>query len=463
MRYVSRSGWAVLLFASQVSAYRDSLRLEPALSKDVPDVADVAKSTSSPDAMPVLLLWFLVFDFAFLYLSNTTYTLMRDNFFKMVSHTVSIFCALLLEMAVADILLEGTLRLCQMPPEFYDLAYHSILLLLFPVWFLAISYITWKVRDSRESVFAAGGVIAHAAAFTAIDLSARLQMRAANKFDNKATDEMMVIYVASPFLAMFLCKVFSHMSHWVRRKQLMSTMMEQKEVDETGHGPYWAHEAFHCELECCAILSGYLVRQALLILVQQQIPKYSGDIEVPLAAPVIFITTGAVIAAKSFLAALPWKTDLVTFVQLLLGMTACWLFMSFIMYNVKQNVEIADHRWLFLVFSVSGVALLAMFVMGYMADWRMLKKSQLDELIVVCGVATGLAWEKSFAWAVKQVIQDDALTYNYHALRTLRHGSPMLADLAKQMRILEVCAYLAILAVMMPAWRWYIVPLASHH
>jgi len=205
------------------------------------------------------------------------------------------------------------------------------------------------------------------------------------------------------------------------------------------------------------------VRQALLILVQQQIPKYSGDIEVPLAAPVIFITTGAVIAAKSFLAALPWKTDLVTFVQLLLGMTACWLFMSFIMYNVKQNVEIADHRWLFLVFSVSGVALLAMFVMGYMADWRMLKKSQLDELIVVCGVATGLAWEKSFAWAVKQVIQDDALTYNYHALRTLRHGSPMLADLAKQMRILEVCAYLAILAVMMPAWRWYIVPLASHH
>ena len=74
-----------------------------------------------------------------------------------------------------------------------------------------------------------------------------------------------------------------------------------------------AHEAFHCELECCAILSGYLVRQqwaqkslhirvpmlckekacfdvfflaaifpdecsmprALLILVQQQIPKYS--------------------------------------------------------------------------------------------------------------------------------------------------------------------------------------------
>ena len=75
-------------------------------------------------------------------------------------------------------------------------------------------------------------------------------------------------------------------------------IVSPRQVDETGHGPYWAalkgkwasphavvepvlasffvhfffkktiaallfkaHEAFHCELECCAILSGYLVRQ----------------------------------------------------------------------------------------------------------------------------------------------------------------------------------------------------------
>lgn len=38
--------------------------------------------------------------------------------------------------------------------------------------------------------------------------------------------------------------------------------------------------------------------------------------------------------------------------------------------------------------------------------------------------------------------------------------SPFAADMAQQLKLLEVGCYLAILAVVMPAWRWYIVPLA---
>eukprot|EP00438_Fugacium_kawagutii_P010935 Skav210629 [mRNA] locus=scaffold1063:49329:52854:- [translate_table: standard] len=110
--------WAVLLghlvfHAQQVSAYRESLNgLDYGVRSLAPEKASGDKPSS--DAMPVLLLWFLVFDFIFLYLSNTTYTLMRENFFKMVSHTVSIFCALLVEMAVVEMMLEGPLRLIHM-------------------------------------------------------------------------------------------------------------------------------------------------------------------------------------------------------------------------------------------------------------------------------------------------------------------------------------------------------------
>lgn len=447
--------WLVL----QVEAYREKLKgLEHAEHSGAN--ASNAASKASPDAMPVLLLWFLVFDFIFLYLSNTTYSLMRENFFKMVSYTVSIFCALLVEMAVVEILLEGLLRLGGMSEPHYDLAYLIFTLLLFPAWFIGISYSTWFVQDSSDSVVAAGGVIAHTAAFTGIDLSVRLQKILATKLD-KVTGVTMSIYVVSPLLAMLVCKLFSNMSHWVRRKKLMDNVIQQKEGD--GHGPFWAHEAFHGELECAAILSGWLFRQALLTVVQQRIPTKSGDIEVTLAGPVMFLTVGGFICAKSVLAALPWKNHLTTFVQLLLGMAACWCFMSFIMYDIKQNVDLPDHRWLFLLFSVSAVAITAMFVLGYMADWRMLQKDQLQELIAVCGIATGLAWEKSFEWAVKQVVKNDVLTYNRHAVNLLRHGSPLLADLTRQLKIFEVGAYLAILAVMVPAWRWYIVPLANHH
>lgn len=52
--------------------------------------------------------------------------------------------------------------------------------------------------------------------------------------------------------------------------------------------------------------------------------------------------------------------------------------------------------------TVSALVFVSMFVMGYMADWRLLRPKQLSELVVVCGVATGLAWEKSFAWAVRE-------------------------------------------------------------
>lgn len=342
---------------------------------------------------------------------------MRENFFKMVSYTVSIFCALLVEMAVVEILLEGLLRLGGMSEPHYDLAYLIFTLLFFPAWFIGISYSTWFVQDSSDSVVAAGGVIAHTAAFTGIDLSVRLQKILATKFD-KVTGVTMSIYVVSPLLAMLVCKLFSNMSHWVRRKKLMDNVIQQKEGD--GHGPFWAHEAFHGELECAAILSGWLFRQALLTVVQQRIPTKSGDIEVTLAGPVMFLTVGGFICAKSVLAALPWKNHLTTFVQLLLGMAACWCFMSFIMYDIKQNVDLPDHRWLFLLFSVSAVAITAMFVLGYMADWRMLQKDQLQELIAVCGIATGLAWEKSFEWAVKQVVKNDVLTYNRHAVNLLR-------------------------------------------
>ena len=51
---------------------------------------------------------------------------------------------------------------------------------------------------------------------------------------------------------------------------------------------------------------------------------------------------------------------------------------------------------------MSALCFVAMFVMGYMADWRLLRPKQLSELVMVCGVATGLAWEKSFAWAVRE-------------------------------------------------------------
>lgn len=316
--------WLVL----QVEAYREKLKgLEHAEHSGAN--ASNAASKASPDAMPVLLLWFLVFDFIFLYLSNTTYSLMRENFFKMVSYTVSIFCALLVEMAVVEILLEGLLRLGGMSEPHYDLAYLIFTLLLFPAWFIGISYSTWFVQDSSDSVVAAGGVIAHTAAFTGIDLSVRLQKILATKLD-KVTGVTMSIYVVSPLLAMLVCKLFSNMSHWVRRKKLMDNVIQQKEGD--GHGPFWA---FHGELECAAILSGWLFRQALLTVVQQRIPTKSGDIEVTLAGPVMFLTVGGFICAKSVLAALPWKNHLTTFVQLLLGMAACWCFMSFIMYDIK--------------------------------------------------------------------------------------------------------------------------------
>ena len=59
-----------------------------------------------------------------------------------------------------------------------------------------------------------------------------------------------------------------------------------------------AEEAKESELEGAAILLGFLLRGAILILVQQKIPKHSGQIEEPLAAPVLFLTIGGLLCVR---------------------------------------------------------------------------------------------------------------------------------------------------------------------
>eukprot|EP00913_Durusdinium_trenchii_P034167 g31976.t1 len=355
----------------------------------------------------------------------------------MVSHTISIFCALLMEMAVSDLLVQGLVDFCGESPT-HTVAEVIVHILLFPAWFFAITFTTWWVQESGDT-------------FVGIDLFVHVNDLLVDTFTEQGTfsisNLMLGNHLAGPLLAVLTCKLFSVMSHWVRRKKLMN-VMEQKKAEEC-HGCAWASEAFHCELECSSILAGFIFRQALLIVVQCRPPKHNGDIEVPLAGPVMFLTIGALLSAKSLLAALSWKSNLKTFLQLLMGMAACWCFMSLIMYDIKQNIAKTDHRWLVLVAVVSAIAVSAMFIQ--------------QDLVVVCGIATGLAWEKSFAWAIREVIEHDGLSYNKYALDMIRLGSSEVADFTRRMKLLEVWAYIGMLAVIMPAWLWYIVPLANPH
>lgn len=365
---------------------------------------------------------------------------------------------------MSDLLVQGLVDFCGESPT-HTVAEVIVHILLFPAWFFAITFTTWWVQESGDSVFALGGCVAHATAFVGIDLFVHVNDLLVDTFTEQGTfsisNLMLGNHLAGPLLAVLTCKLFSVMSHWVRRKKLMN-VMEQKKAEEC-HGCAWASEAFHCELECSSILAGFIFRQALLIVVQCRPPKHNGDIEVPLAGPVMFLTIGALLSAKSLLAALSWKSNLKTFLQLLMGMAACWCFMSLIMYDIKQNIAKTDHRWLVLVAVVSAIAVSAMFIVGYMADWRLLKTSQQQDLVVVCGIATGLAWEKSFAWAIREVIEHDGLSYNKYALDMIRLGSSEVADFTRRMKLLEVWAYIGMLAVIMPAWLWYIVPLANPH
>ncbi|CAJ1341221.1 unnamed protein product [Effrenium voratum] len=473
---MQRASTAGIFFclALLVPAYRD---IEASKSLQAVSVKELSASSgnggprASPDAMPVLLLCFLVFDMLVLYLSNSTYKLMRENFFKMVSHTISIFCALLIEMSVTGLFLKGFLHLsCNESCPYYRSVYAILLGMLFPAWFLSISLVTWWVRKSNDDVFALGGCVAHVAAFVAIDLSVRLDkllMTMHSAAGNEDVDSFAIgIYLAGPFVAMLACKLLAKASYWLRKMLMQQEAADGEEAESHAHGPYWDHEAAHCELECAAILAGFLCRQALLVVVQDELPTHGGYIVKPVMAPIMFLTIGGLLSAKSTLAALPFNAEfsqLVTFVHLLLGMTTSWCFMSFIMFCIKQSVMVVDHQWLMLIFVVSAICIGAMFMMGYMAEWRMLQKNQLDELIVVCGVATGLAWEKSFAWATREVIIEDGMQFNKNTIGAISLGSPALANLTRQLKLLEVWSYLLILAVMMPAWRWYIVPLAHPH
>jgi hypothetical protein len=221
-------------------------------------VTKMSKQTIVSVVVALLLLGFVMFDFCVLYMVNYPDEQVRSYSYKLVSQTISVLCAVLVETAQLDFFIKGLLfkgiaKLHKLNgnhdqkhvlddvndhddehywPEFFTC------LGMFMVWFIAISIMSRHFRSSVENLFMVNAVVAHEAAFVCIHTFGHMEEHVAHQSD-KAEDAIFAkrwIYRLYPLCLLMVLRILTQFSHWIR-------MGSSPSSGQTGAAPPVEHDA----------------------------------------------------------------------------------------------------------------------------------------------------------------------------------------------------------------------------
>mmetsp|Transcript_30622 Transcript_30622/g.55522 ORF Transcript_30622/g.55522 Transcript_30622/m.55522 type:complete len:376 (+) Transcript_30622:923-2050(+) len=222
----------------------------------------------------------------------------------------------------------------------------------------------------------------------------------------------------------------------------------------------WEHEVCHGESECAALVAGFLVRQFLLYMVDRQIPSNSGRVQSEFMGAVMYLCVSVLVIVHGCLTTFE-SSPLVAFLQECSSWTTSWCTVSLVRWVVKQRFVRDDHQALTILAVASCLCIAAVWLLDRLEAWRMLTSFQMNQMVLIVGAITGLCWEQTFGWAVKEVIKEDLFGFQQSAQRILSRSSPVLLRMTTELKLFEVLTYALMLWVILPAWWKYMVPPAS--
>jgi len=179
------------------------------------DLLEIVIEKAEAQVMAVLLVCFMVFDMGILYAVNASDPQVRSYSYKMLSSCITIFLAVIVERADADffIFLITKFSEDELTHEVLHIAAET---LLFVIWFACCSLVSYGTSE-HEAIFAAGGTVAHIAAFTAIAVLGHVQEHSAHAWEHDGNRTALVCcYTFSPLLVIVYFALFSGAAHLVR-------------------------------------------------------------------------------------------------------------------------------------------------------------------------------------------------------------------------------------------------------
>jgi len=450
----------------------------------------------------LLLFGFLVFDIALLYLVNYNDANVRSYIYKMISTTISIFCAVLLNQAIFSFAFDQILsspfpRGLNM--KVTDVHRLVVGLLVFFASFTSVNVFSFKAKGNKNHLYAIQVIGGHITAFAGITTFGNLQQI----FDQNVTYSTLVVVIAS--LVLLLCRFVSNTCREsMREKEEKGT--EKPSPERTSEEGEWRECVCEAEDDATSLILSFLTAQAVTFWSTGKLQRLhggadenhdSGDVKWMFLIFCIFLvllvasTYGrAIIQPHDIKTQDPtsWYMRTVTGLQNFQAMSMSWCLLRIGNWMMSTYVQEHDMVRVANAFVMSAISVVAVIILDKFADKfeedsnsndncrRMATKAktkhlsdfldinELTRLVQVdlakqaqsttnleralrtvisgFGLLVGICWERAFDVADETIIQGSEFTRTHMVIS----------------RILTA-ALNALIVI--PAWKRFIVPLAQ--
>eukprot|EP00933_Yihiella_yeosuensis_P040259 TRINITY_DN34525_c0_g1_i1.p1 TRINITY_DN34525_c0_g1~~TRINITY_DN34525_c0_g1_i1.p1 ORF type:complete len:501 (+),score=57.07 TRINITY_DN34525_c0_g1_i1:62-1564(+) len=351
---------------------------------------------------------------------------------RIISQTLSVFCAVISYTAI-----KGTTKMIFMepaenhhgPPDFITLVFHVIRFCAIGAGFYPALN---ALRGGCEWRFHAFGHLGgHLMAFAAIDIFGNLQQL--RIFSSSPTMALMAVVVAAIAFIIAVPIVNSICLKYI-------------------HDEHYNHQVQESEDDAVALLLGLLLAQVVQFAVAGKLLGLHGDPYGKSSSQVFFLCLAAClflalvvplthlrprVAANAKLNhTLPGSVRLVSLLEEVCSMAAAWCLMhcsGWFFWHLYHDVEpVLANMAVFLFAGVVGF--ISIFGLDYLGDHHLVDRFVIEELISAVGFMIGLSWEQCLNSAVHGLHAEDSSPY------------------------LSIMVYVALVAMVAPAWAWYILP-----
>jgi len=423
-----------------------------------------------------LLLGFIIANMAILYLLNCTDPQTQAYSYKMLSSSIVVFSARTVTNSCANGIewigpwtipgfsVKKTLKMWLGTSFFFP-------------WFFSISLLAFFLRGRHDDLFAAVSLVAHVAAFSAVEGLGELQELLGEKLAKnlQGKSATLCLYMVGPLGAYFSYRCCALLPLLWREFQarrcaradqatlntdVLSHVSGDGNADHGHDDWHWKHEAFLAETKAACIFTGFLVKQFFVYLVTRHPPPMDCTtvpvrcrvpvFDMQLLAAVVVGLYSVVLAISIYHTYLRRTSKILLRLQLLFSMSFSWTLLHLgdvvISYYVWAYMDAASvwhsatAKKLASAAMMSPLFVLVIFVLDKLADHGKLKEDTAETSVECIALLIGFYWERIHQNAVPNIMYS----------RNSFHSEPSVITM-------EV----GLLLVVLPAWRWYVVPKAS--
>lgn len=429
-------------------------------------VEEQEKSTGFVAGM--MLLTFAISLMGLLFLLNYPDPQVHSYSWKLLSHIISILCALMFEKTQDHLLIKGFII-----PLFG--VGHGLNELWCAVPFLCVFFslrpLCFICRNRPNELFAVENIMAHLAAFIAVEMFTEPLEHIGHKMGGLGC---ILLYLMAPVFSLamffglrkasaFLCeRVLEMDSHPIIARFTLEAPRNEngnqhapEAGNESDHGHHsWEHAVSKGEIEASAIVFGFLIKEIGEALCNQIMGNAGAADEHGLGS-IIFMIIWTGLVGASYAMALQNKEvlegklgeEMCEMVQDHLAMSISWCIATTSKWTTYWMVKTDDPKSTLKSLTVRKMvnalwltpAMVGLLIgMDALADAGRFDDMKADSLIAVCGLVTGISWEQCYASTVTTV--GNSSSY-----------APV---------IIQTIIGFGLVAALVPGWMKFIVPKA---